>query len=80
MTTDREVGDTTQKSRDRLAAPFSSEMAALNVMDGRTERSERFFFELMHHGKRGAPREKSYDSNNIIPERRRCAITINVIA
>lgn len=42
-------------------------------MDGRTERGERFFFELMRHGKRGAPREESYDSRNIIPERRRCA-------
>ena len=48
-------------------------MAALNVMDGRTERGERFFFELMRHGKRGARRAKSYDSRNIIPERRRCA-------
>jgi len=43
-------------------------MAALNVMDGRTERGERFFFELMRHGKRGTPREESYDSRNIISE------------
>lgn len=46
-------------------------MAALNVMDGRTERGERFFFELMRHGKRALLQE-SYESRNIIPKRRRC--------
>lgn len=87
MTMDRQAGQQRKNyAIDSAAAPFLPGMAALNVMNGRTERGERFFFELMRQQRRSSGYMKRVMMARAISYKKRDddalardTITINVI-